>query len=558
MEWNLECAMPVGDWQERLSVNSSFVFDQPHYNALNVAREASVRQLIESLRRDLNLGTAIDVGCGLGYFAGLLHEMGFSVVALDGRQENIIEAQRRYPGLDFRLANAENASIQSFGKFDLGFCFGLLYHLENPFVAVRNLFALTRTIAVVEGMVLPGDEPVLGVRDEGPTEDQALRYVALYPTENGLVKLLYRSGFPYVYRFRIRPPHADYETSVDRKQVRTMLVAANVSLPSDLLQLAPEPTTNPEPWRINTWAARLTRSIRNGRSRALRFVRKPRNEKVQSVFFRWVRAFPRIPIPVRLPYGGWWLARNNFLGAAMFYGGFENPERSFVERLLGPGMTVLDIGAHHGYYTLLASRKVGAKGSVLAIEASPRERTQLRLHLRINRCKNVRIESRALGEAKGTAELFLVQDQESGCNSLHRPAASGQLETVAVQIERLDRVLEEQHITRVDFIKLDVEGAELSVLKGATELLSRMPRPVILAEVQDIRTEPWGYPAREIIRFLSDIDYVWFRPLPDGWIEELDTAPTEFDGNFVAIPAEQAASVGQRLTRTNGKRRAAD
>ena len=108
-------------------------------------------------------------------------------------------------------------------------------------------------------------------------------------------------------------------------------------------------------------------------------------------------------------------------------------------------------------------------------------------------------------------------------------------------------MLKERQIGNVDFIKMDIEGAELSALKGATELLSRMPRPVILAEVQDIRTEPWGYPAREIIRFLSSANYVWFRPLPDGCIEELDITREEYDGNFVAIPTEQVVSVVARF-----------
>ena len=104
--------------------------------------------------------------------------------------------------MEFRVADAEDGRVGSLGKFDLTLCFGLLYHLENPFAAIRNLFALTAKVALLEAMCLPGDEPVLGVREEGPTEDQALRYIALYPTENCLVKLLYRSGFPFVYRVR--------------------------------------------------------------------------------------------------------------------------------------------------------------------------------------------------------------------------------------------------------------------------------------------------------------------------------------------------------------------
>ena len=62
----------------------------------------------------------------------------------------------------------------------------------------------------------------------------------------------------------------------------------------------------------------------------------------------------------------------------------------------------------------------------------------------------------------------------------------------------------------MDFIKLDVEGAELDVLKGADLLLNRRPRPVILAEVQDVRTQPWGYRARDI-QHLSHKGYKWFR-----------------------------------------------
>lgn len=279
-------------------------------------------------------------------------------------------------------------------------------------------------------------------------------------------------------------------------------------------------------------------------SRMRRFLKKPWHEKSRTFYFRWIRVFPNVPVPVRLPFGGWWLARNDYLGATLFYDGFESAERTFAENFVRPGATVLDIGAHHGYYTLLFSRKVGVEGRVVAFEPSPRERQRLALHLRINRCKNVAIEDCALGEAEGMEQLYLANARESGLNSLRKPAVSARTELVSIRTRCLDRVLRERGIERVDFIKLDVEGAELSVLKGATELLHRRPRPIILAEVQDIRTKPWGYAAREIIRFLSAAGYVWFRPLPDGRIEEIDAAREEYDGNFVAIPDEQIASAG--------------
>lgn len=282
--------------------------------------------------------------------------------------------------------------------------------------------------------------------------------------------------------------------------------------------------------------------VTKGLTRARRFLEKSWQEKIRSVVFRWWRVQPGMPVPLRLSFGGWWLAQSDFLGAALLDGGFENTERSFVERFLRPGMVFLDIGAHHGYYTLLASRKVGPTGLVLAVEPSRRERRKLRLHLQINRCKNVRIEGRALGEAEGTASLYLVQGTETGCNSLRRPDVEQKIESVTVQVERLDRVLQDHQIERVDFIKMDVEGAELSVLKGAQELLSRRPRPVILSEVQDVRSRPWGYSARDVVRYLSSLDYDWFCPLSNGGLVKMDCDQMEYAGNFVAVPDESVLS----------------
>jgi hypothetical protein len=96
----------------------------------------------------------------------------------------------------------------------------------------------------------------------------------------------------------------------------------------------------------------------------------------------------------------------------------------------------------------------------------------------------------------------------------------------------------------VDFIKLDVEGGELAVLQGAQRLLESAPRPVILAEVQDIRTQPWGYRASEVIRFLSDKGYKWFSLSSQGALSLMDVSAETFDGNFVACPEESESLLG--------------
>src|SRR5258705_12643705 len=86
-------------------------------------------------------------------------------------------------------------------------------------------------------------------------------------------------------------------------------------------------------------------------------------------------------------------------------------------------------------------------------------------------------------------------------------------------MERLDDVLWRLKVDVVDFIKLDVEGAELSVLEGAGRLLQGPSRPVILTEVQDIRTRAWGYRAREIVDLLLGKTYCWYSLKADGSLQ---------------------------------------
>jgi len=90
----------------------------------------------------------------------------------------------------------------------------------------------------------------------------------------------------------------------------------------------------------------------------------------------------------------------------------------------------------------------------------------------------------------------------------------------------------------VDFIKMDVEGAELNVLWGAEDLLARCPRPVILAELADSRTFPWGYRASAIYDFLVGKDYRWFAITKEGMLLPYSRTD-QFGNNLVAFPDER-------------------
>ncbi len=272
--------------------------------------------------------------------------------------------------------------------------------------------------------------------------------------------------------------------------------------------------------------------------RAWGFLRKPWVEQRQSIYVRWARIFPAVPLPFRLPFGAYWLARHDDLGIPLLSNSFETAELRFVEQLLRPGMTVLDLGAHHGLYTLLASKRVGDSGRVFSFEPSPRERKALKRHLKLNRCRNVSIQEVALGSRAEETDLHVVENSAGGCNSLRQPNVEATTVAVRIRVERLDDVLAELGVEHVDFIKLDVEGGEKELLKGAELLLGRKPRPVILAEVQDVRTAPWGYAAREIIQRLHSKGFRWYAPDKDGSLQAVDANLEFYDGNFVAWPEE--------------------
>jgi len=214
-----------------------------------------VTRLLGEIKQPLGLRTAVDVGCGLGYFSSLLKSLGFEITGADGREQNVDEAQRRIPSIRFLRFDAEDPSLRSLGKFDLVFCFGLLYHLENPLLAIRHLEAMTDTLLLVEGVIFPGDEPTMGLVDEGPSEDQGLNHIAFYPTEACLQKMLYCAGFRFVYRFTTPPVHPGYHRNGRIPKIRTMLAASHKLITSPQLEVVPQPSTPVQPWDAENVAA---------------------------------------------------------------------------------------------------------------------------------------------------------------------------------------------------------------------------------------------------------------------------------------------------------------
>src|SRR5207249_4766035 len=156
-------------------------------------------------------------------------------------------------------------------------------------------------------------------------------------------------------------------------------------------------------------------------------------------------------------------------------GRYEPNEMHAISKLIGPGMTVVDVGANAGVFTLEAAKLVGAQGSVHAFEPSPRDSERLLANVSLNALANVHVHAEALGRATG---------QRGPAGSRARPprqhtiggfsyAADARAYSVEVDVTSLDDFAAAQRLTRLDLLKIDVEGSETAVLQGARESLRR-------------------------------------------------------------------------------------
>ncbi len=181
----------------------------------------------------------------------------------------------------------------------------------------------------------------------------------------------------------------------------------------------------------------------------------------------------------------------------------------WVREILGRGDTFFDIGARAGWVSLVASRRVGPAGRVVAFEPSPSFASLIRYHGRINRVPALVIEPSAVADSCGATNVFLHDQGISSINSLSRSTVTdescsdGPLQKISVPVRNLDNYCAARHYSP-SLIKIDVEGAEFRVLQGALRLLASC-RPALIVAVHP-RPITDGRP-EDLFRFLHDHGY---------------------------------------------------
>lgn len=172
-----------------------------------------------------------------------------------------------------------------------------------------------------------------------------------------------------------------------------------------------------------------------------------------------------------------WADPGEWVGQYIYATGrYEESTVALMSRLLGPGDSVVDVGANVGYLTLLAARLVGPTGSVIAFEPLPQARAWLERNVALNRFAHVTVRGEAVADRSATVSLVVGPAHHTSTSSLMAPAHGG--DRIEVACTRLDDAVPEK--ARVTLIKVDVEGAEHLVLLGATRVLGACAPHVIV------------------------------------------------------------------------------
>lgn len=226
-------------------------------------------------------------------------------------------------------------------------------------------------------------------------------------------------------------------------------------------------------------------------------------------------------------------------------GSFEPNEFNFLDRMLKPGMVLVDVGANDGYYTLFAARRVGPAGRVVSVEPSSRERGHLERNLARNDLGNVAVVPSALGAAAGVADLRLAHGVHTGHNTLgsfaHDDVVPASVERVP--LETLDTVVARLGLPRIDVIKIDVEGGETNVIAGARGVLTSM-RPLLMMEVSDSALRAQGSSEASLLDMLRrEFGYEILVFAAKSGLVELWEGSGPLSANIIAVPHERVGGV---------------
>lgn len=227
-------------------------------------------------------------------------------------------------------------------------------------------------------------------------------------------------------------------------------------------------------WRVGVQLANKTQRIGLGSQKFRAILRK---------FGHLIIPLPKEEYHFSLPFGLKMISPPDIQQIRSYAAGiYEEELTNLFKDIVKEGMTIVDIGALLGYYTLLAFAKVGDSGKVYAFEPESKSYSYLLRNIEINSCNNVLAVNKAVSDKSGSCFFISSSSLSKGPIGGIMVEDSSVPGTIEVQTTSLDDFFEEQDWPSVDLIKMDIDGAEKFALKGMKQLCSRNPQMQLIME----------------------------------------------------------------------------
>lgn len=221
------------------SARNATIFDEPSTTDISQAR----MEHLGRLGLPLCGRTVLDVGAGVGHLAQYFVKWGCDVTCVDGRPKNIERMRELYPTLKSAICDVQTEPLTPLGTFDIVFSYGLLYHLESPIPALRNMAAVCKQMLLLETQVCDHVLPVLRMEAENASADQALTGLGGRPSPSYVALILRSVGFTNIYAPKTPPAHRDFQfrwngmgaTGKSGHSIRCIFVASREKLTNENL-----------------------------------------------------------------------------------------------------------------------------------------------------------------------------------------------------------------------------------------------------------------------------------------------------------------------------------
>lgn len=219
-----------------------------------------------------------------------------------------------------------------------------------------------------------------------------------------------------------------------------------------------------------------------------------------------------------------------------WYGHYEKELGELLKKIVRPGDVFLDLGANIGYFSLLVAIN-SPSANIISFEPAKDLFHYMNDNISLNNIKNVSAINAAAGEINEEKDLFISSPDNSGMSSFHQPENySGKKERVKVL--SMDEWFKTSGLSKIDIIKLDIEGSELAALKGMKEILQKQ-KPVLIVEVNPETLSMFNLRPSDIYDYLKQLNFEGFLILENGRFTHLSQPEINKTTNVLFIHREK-------------------